>query len=157
MKGEAAAGSTGRQEWSDKRRACLVQAARRLGADDQAAKAFADDGMTVVEGFALHLIALGPGDGPWVACMKVQRPEGVSEADWFQALLVANGHALMVEDWAFGLEDDDAGVLMMPMAAGVPHERHLAARLEGMLTMCRGVVGGATALRDMRSSTEDRR
>lgn len=67
MKGEAAAGSTGRQEWSDKRRACLVQAARRLGADDQAAKAFADDGMTVVEGFALHLIALGPGDGPWVA------------------------------------------------------------------------------------------
>lgn len=139
------------------RRACLRQAARLLGAEDATAKAFAADGAIFVEGFALHVMAASPDEGfdegPWLACMKLPRPEDVSEAEWSQSLLVANAHALMLQDWTFGLEDDGAGVLLMPLPPGVPDARHLAALLEGMLNMCRAVVGGATALRDLRSRT----
>jgi hypothetical protein len=157
MKGEAiSAGTAGAhdgQGWSDERRDRLVQAVRLLGADDRGAQALAADGMILVDGFALHVMAAGAGDGPWLACMKLPRPEGVGEAEWSESLLVANAHALLVQDWAFGLEDDGAGVLLMPLPPGVPDERRLAAGLEGMLTMCRAVVGGAAALRDMRSHT----
>jgi hypothetical protein len=152
----ASASGPGHQDAPD-RRACLAQAARLLGAGDDAAKAFATDGAILVEGFALHVMAAGPGggfdEGPWLACMKLPRPEDVSEAEWSESLLVANAHALMVQDWAFGLEDDGAGVLLMPLPPGVPDERRLAALLEGMLNMCRAVVGGATALRDLRART----
>ena len=109
-------------------------------------------GVVVIDGFSLHVMAAG--DGPWVACVKLPRPDGIDEAQWTESLLVANAHALMAQDWAFGLEDDGAGVLLMPLPPGVPDERHLTALLDGMLSMCRAVAGGATALRDMRSNKE---
>jgi hypothetical protein len=158
MNGEViSAGTAGAQQeqgLSGERRARLEQAMRRLGADEQGAKALATDGVVVIDGFALHVVTEGAGDGAWVACIKLPRPEDVTEAEWSESLLVANGHALMAQDWAFGLEEDGAGVMLMPLPPGVPDERHLTAILDGMLSMCRAVVGGASALRDMRSHKE---
>jgi len=146
------AGALQGQGLSNERRARLEQAMRRLGADDQGARALAADGVVVIDGFSLHVMAAG--DGPWLACVKLPRPEGVDDAQWTESLLVANAHAMMAQDWAFGLEDDGAGVMVMPLPPGVPDERHLTAILDGTLSMCRAVVGGANALRDMRSNKE---
>jgi hypothetical protein len=140
--------------WSEQRRACLRQAACLLGASDEMARNFEQQGATFMEGFPLHAIAMVPGDGPWLACMKLARPEGVDEAAWSQALLVANAQTMMMDDWAFGLEDDGDGVLVMLLPEDLWDARLLAARLEAMLTMCKSVVAGADAIRSMLSSVE---
>jgi hypothetical protein len=137
--------------WSEQRRACLRQAASLLGASDEVARDFEAQGVTLMEGFPLHVIAIVQGNGPWVASMKLARPDGVSEAAWSESLLVANGLAMMVEDWAFGLEDDGDGVLLMLLPEDLLDAQLLAGRLQGMLTMCKSVVAGADAMRSMLS------
>jgi len=140
--------------WSEQRHACLSQAACLLGASDEMARDFVAQGATVLGGFPLHVLAMAQGDGPWLACMKLARPEGVGEAAWSQALLVANAQTMMMDDWAFGLEDDGNGVLLMQLPEDLHDARFLSARLEGMLTMCKSVVAGADAIRLMLSSAE---
>ena len=139
---------------SERRRQCLRQAACLLGASDEMASSFEAEGVIVMEGFPLHMISMVRGDGPWVACMKLPRPEGVNEAAWSDSLLVANGLTMMAEDWAFGLEEDGDGVLLMLLPGDLWDARLLAARLEGMLSMCRSVTAGADTMRSMLSSTE---
>ncbi len=138
--------------WSQQRRTCMTQAARLMGADDEAASNFAMRGATLIEGFSLHLIAMAQGDGAWAASMRLARPDNVSEAAWSEALLVANGQTMMMEDWAFGLEGDGDAVLLMLLPEELSDERLLAARLSGMVTMCKSVVEGAEAIRSMSSS-----
>lgn len=152
MQSELSARATpGVEGWSDARRTCLKDAVRRLGADDETARIFADSGCTFVEGLALHVLPLGSHDGPWAACMKLPRPDGIDAGEWSEALLLANGHALMLQDWAFALEQDGAGVLVMVLKPGVPDEHDLAAWIEGMHVMCQCVLSGVGAMRELRA------
>jgi len=91
------------------------------------------------------VLPAGPADGPWLASAQFARPPEVSEPVWLDALLVANGQAMLVDDMAFSLEENGDGVLLMPLPPDLEDGRFLAARLEGMLSLCRGVCAGAVA------------
>lgn len=130
---------------SPKRQHCLKDAATLLGAPAEVAQQFADIGATAIEGFAFHVLPMGPADGAWLASVQFPRPPEVSEPVWLDALLVANGQAMLVDDMAFSLEENGDGVLLMRLPPELDDGRFLAARLEGMLSMCRGVCAGAVA------------
>ena len=138
------------------RRACLREAASLLGASDEIARQFATQGETVMEGFPLHVMATGPGNAPWVAWMKLARPDGLGEAAWSVSLQVADNLTMMVEQSAFGLEDDGDGVLLMLLPADLRDAWLLANCLEGMLMMCRSVTAGAVAIRKMTAGAKAR-
>lgn len=123
----------------------MRDAARLLGASDQIAQQFADAGTTLIEDFALHVLPAGPDDGPWVACVRAAAPSGVSEAAWSDALLLANAQAMLLSDWAFGMEDGSDAVLVAPLPPDLLDARFLASRVEGMVGMCRAVREGVSA------------
>lgn len=138
----------GRHSWpnlSPQRKACMRDAARLLGASDPIAQQFADVGTTLIEDFALHVLPAGPDDGPWVACVRAAPPSGVSEAAWSDALLLANAQAMLLSDWAFGMEDGSDAVLVAPLSPDMLDARFLASHLEGMVGMCRAVREGVSA------------
>lgn len=130
---------------SPKRQHCLKDAATLLGAPAEVAQQFADIGATAIEGFAFHVLPMGLAGGSWLACVQFARPPEVSEPVWLDALLVANGQAMLVDDMAFSLEANGDGVLLMTLPPDLEDGRFLAARLEGMLSLCRGVCAGAVA------------
>lgn len=123
----------------------MRDAALLLGASDQIAQQFADAGTTLIEDFALHVLPAGPVDGPWVACVRAAPPSGVSDAAWSDALLLANAQAMLLSDWAFGVERDSDAVLVAPLPPDLLDARFLASRVEGMVGMCRAVREGVSA------------
>ncbi|ABM31066.1 hypothetical protein QRO08_22640 [Paracidovorax citrulli] len=132
---------------SPARRACLGAALRHMGADDHSARSFADEGMVMVNDILLAIASLQErDDGRWLACALVPRPESVSSARWNEALLVANGQAILLAPWAFSLEESGDAVLLMPIDPGLTDARALAAHFDGMLSLCEAVATGAQAL-----------
>lgn len=131
-----------------RRQRCLKEAALLLGAPAKVAQQFADSGAITMEGYALHVPPTGPADEPWLAYIGFARPAAVNEAVWLDALLVANGQAMLVDDMAFSLEETGGGVLLMPLPPDLDDAHFLAARLEGLLALCRAVCAGAVACAD---------
>ncbi|WP_026433700.1 CesT family type III secretion system chaperone [Paracidovorax oryzae] len=132
---------------SPARRACLAAALQHMGADDGSVRAFAEQGMVMVNDVLLAIASLQErDDGRWLASALLPRPEGVSEARWSEALLVANGQAILLAPWAFSLDDSGAAVLLMPLEPGMADARMLAAHFDGMLSLCEAVSTGARAL-----------
>lgn len=123
----------------------MREAARLLGASEAIAQQFADVGTTLIEDFSLHVLPAGPDDGPWVACMRAAPPASVSEAVWSDALLLANAQAMLLSDWAFGMEDGNDAVLVAPLPPDLLDPRFLASRVGGMVGMCRAVREGVSA------------
>jgi hypothetical protein len=138
------------------RRACAGAAARRMGADETAARAFAADGSILVDGILLSITAAaGSGSGRWLATALLPRPEGVSPSRWSETLLLANGQALLVAPWIFGLEPGGDALLLMPLDPQLDDARTLAAHFDGMLSLCKAVAQGAAAMAESARPTEE--
>ncbi len=130
------------------RRQCLKDAAQSLGADEAMTRDFAESGAIVLGGFPVLVLPGGPGAERWLAAMLAPRPAGVPDAVWIDALLLANGQAMLGHDWSFGLEDNGDGVLLTPLPADLLDADLLAARLDGMAALCEAVRGGVAAASD---------
>lgn len=129
------------------RRACAEAAVRRMGADDTAARAFAQHGAIQVDGVLLSVAAAaGNVSGRWLATAQMPRPDSVTPSRWNEALLLANGQALLVAPWIFSLDPDGDALLLMPLDPRLDDARTLAAQFDGMLSLCKAVAEGAQAL-----------
>lgn len=141
---------------STARRACVEAALRLMGADDASVQAFGEQGMVMADGILLGIASLSDrDDGRWIATAVVRRPEEVSEARWAEALLLANGQAILLADWAFSLEERGDGVLMMPLEPDLKDPRMLSANFDGMLSLCLAVAAGAQVVALAANSQED--
>lgn len=140
---------------SPSRRTCAEAAIRRMGADEAAARAFAAHGTVLVDGILLSVTAAGSGSGRWLATALVPRPKDVSPSRWNEALLLANGQALLVAPWIFSLEQSGDALLLMPLDPRLDDARTLAAQFDGMLSLCKAVAEGAAALAETAHHTEE--
>ncbi len=130
---------------SSRQRQCLNEAALSLGADPAQALRFADTGAIAVDGLVAQVMPSADEDGAWLMTLQVPQPDGVPASVWADALLLANGQAMLAHAWAFGLEEDGDAVLLMPLPADLDDAALLAARLDGMLELGRAVSAGAVA------------
>ncbi|SFD77941.1 hypothetical protein [Paracidovorax konjaci] len=143
----AEAASTPRLHLSPTRRACLEAAVRLMGADDASVRAFSEQGMVMADGILLGVSSLSErDDGRLLATALVRRPASVSEARWAEALLLANGQAILLANWAFSLEEGGDAVLLLPLDADLHDPRMLSANFDGMLSLCAAVAAGAEAV-----------
>jgi hypothetical protein len=128
-----------------RRQGAVRAAAHALGAGEDVARRLADGETVAVDGCGVGIHALGARpNGDWLALVLVLRPAGVPEGRWCDALLDANGQALLCAEWAFGLESDGSAALLMRLPPGEADPRFLAARLEGALALGRAVVAAVT-------------
>src|SRR5262249_12903041 len=89
------------------------EAALCLGADDAVARHFGETGMLALDDkpLTLHPMSDQPA-GPWLASARAARPEGIGEAQWCDALLLASSQSLIATHAAFGLAEDGDAVLI---------------------------------------------
>jgi len=128
-----------------------VQAWRRetallLGVSEPVARQFGDTGLIEVEGMPVTLHPLhGQPAGPWVATARVARPPAVKEADWCDALLLANTQSLLLTHAAFGLAEEGDAILVMRIPPEHDHPRFLSADLDGLVAMCNALSDGVSS------------
>lgn len=128
-----------------------VQAWRRetallLGVSEPVAQQFGETGLIEVEGKAVTLHPLhGQSVGPWVATARVARPPAVKEADWCDALLLANTQSLLLTHAAFGLAEEGDAILVMRIPPEHDHPRFLSADLDGLVAMCNALSDGVSS------------
>jgi len=128
-----------------------VQAWRRetallLGVSEPVAQQFGETGLIEVEGKAVTLHPLhGQSVGPWVATARVARPPAVKEADWCDALLLANTQSLLLTHAAFGLAEEGDAILVMRIPPEHDHPRFLSTDLDGLVAMCNALSDGVSS------------
>jgi len=127
-----------------------VQAWRRdaalaLGADDAVARQFGETGLLVLDDKPVSLQPMSEQPtGAWIASARAGRPEGIGEAQWCDALLLASSQSLIVTHAAFGLASDGDAVLIVRTPAGLDHPALLGAEVAGLLALRRAVVEGVS-------------
>jgi hypothetical protein len=128
-----------------------IQAWRRetallLGVSEPVARQFGDTGLIEVEGMPVTLHPLhGQSAGPWVATARVARPHAVKEADWCDALLLANTRSLLLTHAAFGLAEEGDAILVMRIPPEHDHPRLHGAALDGLVAMCKALSDGVSS------------
>lgn len=115
-------------------------AALGLGAPDIVAQRFGETGLAEFSGKPLSLqpLQVEP-SGPWIGVTRAQRPAGMSEDEWCDALLLATSRCVAATHAAFGLADDGDGVVLLRVPAGHEHPDLLAAELACLLGLRQAV------------------
>lgn len=115
-------------------------AALGLGAPDAIAQRFGETGLAEFSGKPLSLqpLQIDP-SGPWIGVTRAQRPEGMGEDEWCDALLLATSRCMAASHAAFGLADDGDGVVLLRVPAGHEHPELLAAELACLLGLRQAV------------------
>jgi hypothetical protein len=115
-------------------------AALGLGAPENVARHFGETGVAEFGGKPLSLQPLqGEPSGPWIAVTRAQRPAGMGEDEWCDALLLATSRCVAATHAAFALADDGDGVVLLRIPAGHDHPDLLAAELSSLLGLRRAV------------------
>lgn len=115
-------------------------AALGLGAPENVAQRFGETGLAEFSGKPLSLQPLqGEPSGPWIGATRAQRPAGMSEDEWCDALLLATSHCVAATHAAFALADDGDGVVLLRVPAGHDHPDLLAAELACLLGLRQAV------------------
>lgn len=115
-------------------------AALGLGAPETVAQRFGETGLAEFSGQPLSLqpLLVDP-SGPWIGVTRAQRPAGMSEDEWCDALLLATSRCVAATHAAFGLADDGDGVVLLRIPAGHEHPDLLAAELACLLGLRQAV------------------
>jgi hypothetical protein len=125
-----------------------VQAWRRdaaltLGANDAVARQFGETGMLLLDDRPLSLQPMSDEPtGAWIASARAERPAGIGEPQWCDALLLASSQSMIVTHAAFGLAEDGDAVLIVRTPPGLDHPALLGAEVAGLLALRRAVVEG---------------
>jgi hypothetical protein len=128
-----------------------IQAWRRetallLGVSEPVAQQFGETGLIEVEGMPVTLHPLhGQVAGPWIATARIPRPLAVKEADWCDALLLANTRSLLLTHAAFGLAKEGDDILVMRIPPEHDHPRLHGAALDGLVAMCKALSDGVSS------------
>lgn len=140
-KSVSASAATGASVQAWRREAALL-----LGVSEPVAQQFGETGLIEVEGkpVTLHPL-LGQAAGPWVATARVARPPAVNEADWCDALLLANTRSLLLTHAAFGIAEDGDATLVMRIPPEHDHPHLHSTDLDGLVTMCNALRDGVSS------------
>lgn len=115
-------------------------AAIGLGAPDIVSQHFGQTGLAEFSGKPLSLQPLqSDPTGPWIGVTRAQRPAGMSEDEWCDALLLASSCCVAATHAAFGLAEDGDGVVLLRIPAGHDHPDLLAAELACLLGLRQAV------------------
>lgn len=118
-------------------------AALALGADADAAQAFADSGELQLNEVLLCVQPRSDQPDDWLAMARVERPAGVAHERWCDALLGANGSLMLLAPWAFAVDADGAALLVLRVPpAHCDDPLMLCGSLFGLLCTAEGLVHG---------------
>lgn len=85
----------------------LNDAIRALGAPEGIAAEFAQTGRFLLDGVVFEVRRMCEEEpAPRCVVAGLQRPAGVGDERWYQALLVGTRHTMLLGNGAFGIDDD---------------------------------------------------